>query len=106
MATESEKAPDEKFCTSCGATIKKEAEVCPECGVRQSGGSTGGTPEKSPGISAVASLLFPGVGDIYNGEFGRGAVIFVAWFIGGLVWGLLIGVVGAVIGDRHAVGDQ
>lgn len=27
--------PDEVFCTSCGVTIKEEAEVCPECGVRQ-----------------------------------------------------------------------
>ncbi|WP_273836134.1 hypothetical protein [Halococcus sp. PRR34] len=27
--------PDEVYCTSCGATIKNQAEVCPECGVRQ-----------------------------------------------------------------------
>lgn len=30
-----ELGPDEVYCTSCGATIKEEAEVCPECGVRQ-----------------------------------------------------------------------
>jgi len=30
-----EKAVDEKFCSSCGAIIKKEAEICPKCGVRQ-----------------------------------------------------------------------
>jgi TM2 domain-containing membrane protein YozV len=30
-----EKAPDEAFCSSCGAIIKKEAEICPKCGVRQ-----------------------------------------------------------------------
>jgi hypothetical protein len=23
-----------KFCSSCGAVIKKEAEICPKCGVR------------------------------------------------------------------------
>ncbi|MDA1258204.1 MAG: NINE protein [Chloroflexi bacterium] len=26
---------DEKYCSSCGAVVKKLAEVCPTCGVRQ-----------------------------------------------------------------------
>jgi serine/threonine-protein kinase len=30
-----DKAADEAFCSSCGAIIKKEAEICPYCGVRQ-----------------------------------------------------------------------
>lgn len=29
-----EKGADEIFCRSCGQPIKKEAEICPECGVR------------------------------------------------------------------------
>jgi uncharacterized membrane protein YhaH (DUF805 family)/predicted RNA-binding Zn-ribbon protein involved in translation (DUF1610 family) len=29
-----QKADDEMFCSSCGAIIKKEAEICPQCGVR------------------------------------------------------------------------
>jgi predicted RNA-binding Zn-ribbon protein involved in translation (DUF1610 family) len=29
------KGLDEKFCESCGQAIKKEAEICPKCGVRQ-----------------------------------------------------------------------
>lgn len=29
-----EKAHDEMFCRSCGKAIKKKAEICPECGVR------------------------------------------------------------------------
>lgn len=38
-----QKGPDEKYCESCGEIIKKEAEVCPECGVRNKGPSgTGG----------------------------------------------------------------
>jgi TM2 domain-containing membrane protein YozV len=32
-----EKAADEGFCASCGAIIKKAAEICPKCGVRQKG---------------------------------------------------------------------
>lgn len=30
-----EPALDEAYCTSCGEIIKEEAEICPECGVRQ-----------------------------------------------------------------------
>lgn len=32
-----ELGPDEVYCTSCGKVIKEEAEVCPNCGVRQKG---------------------------------------------------------------------
>lgn len=28
---------DEVYCTSCGEAIKKDAEICPDCGVRQKG---------------------------------------------------------------------
>jgi len=39
MSDYREKAADEAFCPSCGAIIKKEAEICPKCGVRQKGQS-------------------------------------------------------------------
>lgn len=35
MSDVRQKGPDEIFCSSCGAIIKKEAEICPKCGVRQ-----------------------------------------------------------------------
>jgi TM2 domain-containing membrane protein YozV len=35
QATQTQKAADEKFCSSCGAVIKILAELCPKCGVRQ-----------------------------------------------------------------------
>ena len=35
MSNVREKAVDEAFCSSCGEVIKKEAEICPKCGVRQ-----------------------------------------------------------------------
>jgi RNA polymerase subunit RPABC4/transcription elongation factor Spt4 len=34
---EREKREDEIFCPACGAVIKKDAEICPICGVRQNG---------------------------------------------------------------------
>ena len=35
MSDVREKGVDEIFCSSCGSIIKKEAEICPKCGVRQ-----------------------------------------------------------------------
>lgn len=34
MSNENKKKANELFCQSCGETIKKEAEICPHCGVR------------------------------------------------------------------------
>ncbi|WP_336133955.1 hypothetical protein [Natronomonas amylolytica] len=34
--------PDECYCTSCGSIIKEKAELCPDCGVRQSSASADG----------------------------------------------------------------
>lgn len=72
------KAADEVFCQSCGATIKEQAEVCPECGVRQGSDSTS---EKDPAIAGVASFFIPGAGQIYNGQVGRGVLAFFGVFI-------------------------
>lgn len=46
------KAADEAFCRSCGKIIKKEADICPSCGVRQITVSRGGR-----GKSKVAAIL-------------------------------------------------
>jgi len=46
-----EPAVDEVFCTSCGETIKEQAEICPECGVRQL------KPDAAPRSGAAESSL-------------------------------------------------
>ncbi|ARS91868.1 hypothetical protein B1756_14475 [Natrarchaeobaculum aegyptiacum] len=66
--------PDEQFCSSCGELIKREAEICPHCGVRVAG--TSSTDRKDPGIAAVISLIVPGGGQVYNEQIVRGAVFF------------------------------
>jgi hypothetical protein len=45
----SEKALDEIFCRSCGEIIKEEAEICPECGVRNKQASSSSSTEKTVG---------------------------------------------------------
>ncbi len=69
-----------KFCQNCGAEIDKAAEICPKCGVRvappPSPPPTIQTERKNEGIAAVLSFIFVGLGQIYNGQIGKG-IIFV-----------------------------
>jgi len=91
MATEQAgtKAADEQFCSSCGETIKKEAEVCPECGVRQQSSSAS---EKDPGIAALLSAITSGwAGQMYNGQILRGLGILVAQGINVLLMAVFVG---------------
>lgn len=69
-----EKAVTDTFCSSCGSSIQEDAEICPECGVRQANP----TAAKNPAIAAIASFLIVGVGQVYNGELVRGLALFVA----------------------------
>lgn len=64
---------DEVFCRDCGNVIKERAEICPECGIRQRDPESS-TPEKSPGLAAVASFLIPGLGQVYNGQIAKGII--------------------------------
>lgn len=72
-------------------------------------------PKRSPGLAAVASLLCPGLGQIYNGQVGKGAILIAVFLVvlyvflallrsgdyGRTVWGvaLLVGVYLFAIGD-------
>ncbi len=47
---------------------------------------------KSSGLAAVLSFLIPGLGQIYNGEFGKGAVLIVLAIVSGILIFLLIGI--------------
>jgi TM2 domain-containing membrane protein YozV len=73
---------DKVYCFSCGEVIKAEAEICPACGVRQKikplyQMKTNVQPMKNPGIAAVASFFFAGLGQIYNGEIGKGLILIL-----------------------------
>lgn len=90
----STKGADEAFCSSCGETIKKDAELCPHCGVRQNaGGAAGGAQLKNPGIAAVASFFWSGLGQIYNGQIGKGLVLMVVQAINVALMAVVVGFV-------------
>ena len=54
----------EKFCFSCGSVIKKEAEICPKCGVRQN--AQGGINSKEQPLKeqplAIVSIILISIG--------------------------------------------
>lgn len=88
-------SPDMVYCRDCGAEIRAQAEICPECGIRQKDppSTTSDGSEKDPGLAAVGSFVIPGVGQVYNGEILKGiigGVLFFAFALTGI--GLIIAV--------------
>lgn len=89
-----EPGADEQFCTSCGTVIKKEAEVCPECGVRQQDAASGADKDRT--TAGIFALLLGGLGahHFYLGNVGRG-VLYLLFFwtfipaIAGFIEGIL-----------------
>ncbi|MFB6161356.1 MAG: hypothetical protein ABEJ61_09315 [Haloferacaceae archaeon] len=74
-----EPTADVVCCSSCGERIDAGAEVCPNCGVRQT------SAEKEPLLAALLSFIVPGAGQLYNGQVGRGAVAFVGVLVADFV---------------------
>lgn len=88
----------EKYCKSCGEIIDKEAEICPECGVRQrepgknvnvevnnqnnNVQSTGQMPvqgSKSKVFAAILAIFLGGFGihKFYLGQVGQGLLYLI-----------------------------
>ena len=81
-------AEETKFCSNCGVEIDAKAEICPKCGVR----AKAATNEiKNPGLAAVLSFLVMGLGQIYNGEIGKGLLFIVLYAISIVLCFVLIG---------------
>ncbi len=97
------KAEDEVFCTSCGNIIKREAEICPKCGVRQKkggGGNTGGEEEGKSWTTTLILCVFLGslgVHHFYTGRIGVG--IFFLLTSGGCLIGVLIDLIRILCGN-------
>lgn len=84
------KGPDEIFCASCGAVIKREAEICVHCGVRARG------PQRSGG-HRNAGVTGPGVGDLIALIAGATLVVssLLPWYSADFDLGFGFGVVSA-----------
>ena len=81
-----------KYCQHCGAQIASQAEICPKCGVRVAAPPQATSQvAKNPGIAAVLSFLFVGLGQIYNGQIGKGALFIVLGIVCVALMFVLIG---------------
>jgi len=83
-----QKAADEAFCSSCGAIIKKEAEICPKCGVRQKK-QTGEVSSNWLTLFLLSLFLGElGVDRFYVGKIGTGILKLIT--VGGCgIWWLV-----------------
>ena len=98
---------DEVYCWHCGETIAERAEICPHCGVRQRRGRTldeiaaGG----NPFVAALASFIFPGLGQLYNRELEKGVAIAALFLVSLASVFVLVGFVAAPIVWLYAIYD-
>lgn len=80
---------DEVFCRNCGAVISEDAEICPDCGVRQRDPPSNSveslledlTEGGNPFVAAGLSVVFPGLGQLYNRELQKAILVMVASLI-------------------------
>lgn len=62
-------------------------------------------PPKNPGIAAVLSFVHAGLGQIYNGQIGKGLIIAIAQAVNYLLIFVLIGLVTAPILGIYSIYD-
>jgi TM2 domain-containing membrane protein YozV len=77
-----------KYCTHCGKENREEARFCGHCGrafsidppkqTAPAAGHSGQAP--NPRTATLLSCLWPGLGQIYNGQVIKGAVFIVVHF--------------------------
>ncbi len=83
-----------KYCSNCGKKIDTKAEICPKCGVRVAHSREKIAKEvKSSGLAAVLSFILPGLGQIYNGQIGKGLLFIILLIVSVLSILILIGII-------------
>jgi hypothetical protein len=83
------------MCISCAKSVCSTCEVkisgetyCKDCAGKKAGGEKS-QQVKSPSLSAVLSAVIGGAGQIYNGQMGKGLIIFfTSWLIVPWVYGI------------------
>jgi TM2 domain-containing membrane protein YozV len=109
MSPEGPKTNDEKYCSECGSIIKRAAEICPHCGVRQSNsGSFDFSYTSAPnGKNKIAAGLFAillgdvGAHKFYLGDMGMGVLYLIFCWTGiPAIIGLIEGIIYLVMSDQ------
>lgn len=97
---------DEMYCASCGAIIKRAAEICPKCGVRVTyrpmspvaHTDRADRSHRSRVAAGILGVLLGGLGvhRFYLGHIGVGIiqiVVTVITFGFGAIWGFIEGII-------------
>lgn len=93
------------FCATCGSQVESAQGFCSRCGnrVASSQGAAAAPAmapvqqvvlirtQKNPGVAAVLSFFWAGLGQIYNGEIGKGVLLLIVYFFSCLMMWILIG---------------
>jgi len=90
MSNNFEKGNEEVFCRSCGSIIKKEAEICPKCGVRQRSADILANTSKKWLTTLLLAIFvgYLGVHRFYVGKIGTGVLMLLT--LGGCgVWTII-----------------
>ena len=74
-----------RICHNCGSKIDAMAKVCAHCGAK--------TINKNPIVALGLSLIFPGLGQLYNNQNHKGLVLIIAYIVSFILCLILIGVI-------------
>ncbi len=68
-----------KYCKNCNVDIEIEKNTCPQCGGESLGYNI---PEmKNTKLAILASIVWAGLGQVYNGEQAKGFVLMITQII-------------------------
>ena len=65
------------YCEQCGTEITENREVCPNCGT-----TLKNTKSKSTTTAIVLSIVWTGLGQLYNGQIVKGVALWIVCLIG------------------------
>ena len=83
-------------CRTCGHPLPFEGAPCVAC-AQDDGGIALPPPQKNVKAAALLSLVFPGFGQVYNGQYKKGILFLIGVIFGAVLYvipGLLIHVFG------------
>jgi TM2 domain-containing membrane protein YozV len=76
------------FCSRCGAQVAENSRFCDKCGSAQPVVIV--RDRKEPWFALALSFLFSGLGQIYNGQIGKGIAFIIAHAVSlALIWVLI-----------------
>jgi TM2 domain-containing membrane protein YozV len=91
-------ADDARYCTKCGKAVQADAETFVRSNVALTTSPT--SPQlvivkhaKNAGLAAVLSFFWCGLGQIYNGEIGKGILFMIVYGISLVLIMVLVGFV-------------